>query len=283
MPRKEAPPREPTVQENVELLNREYSSGLFPYVDQDGVVQLGAVTEKRVTDDEAFEVGLSHVSPAESGRSAAGERYPRAQLVNLGKYLLRSWEIGGTGVTGRGLKELEGAVPGVSTLLEEATGSVAFFGNGLSEVPFMLEEKIRNGSASVTIVDVIDFANAEREMANIVRDYQASGLAVPGRILDMTKRLQAFNEKLSVSGVRAVRHTFGVGTPSPELHDLRLAVNVHGPTVGMDEQLSALASGGVLAVNLSPSFFERYSGMVSIEEVHGEGTGREGSSIIRKK
>ncbi len=283
MPRKEAPPREPTVLENVELLNREYSSGLFPHVDQDGVVQLGAVTEKQVTDDEAFEVGVSHVSPAESGRSAAGERFPRAQLVNLGKYLLRSWEIGGTGVTGRGLKELESAVPGVSELLQNATSSVAFFGNGLSEVPFMLEEKIQNGTASVTIVDVIDYANAEREMADIVREYQASGLVVPGRILDMTKRLQAFNEKLSVSGVRAVRHAFGVGTPSPELHDLGLAVNVHGPTVGMDEQLSALASGGVLAVNLSPRFFERYSDVVSIEEVHGDGTGREGSSIIRKK
>lgn len=283
MPRKEAPPREPTLEDTVRILNREYSSGLFPYVDQDGVVQIGAVTEKQVTEDEAFEVGINHVSPSESGRRAAEQRFLREQIINIGKYLLRSWEIGGTGVTGRGLKEINDAIPGIDSLLDGAKGAVAFYGNGLSEVPFMFEEKIRNGSVSVMVVDVIDYANAEREMADIVREYQAAGLVVPGRIDDMAKRLKAFNEKLTKSGVRAVRHTFGMGTASPELHDIALAVNVHGPTVGMEEQLGTIASGGVLAVNLSPRFFDSFKDQVSVEVVHGGGTGREGSSIIRKK
>lgn len=160
--------------------------------------------------------------------------------------------IGGVGVTGRTLKEMDEEIPGVKQQLEQVTGKIIIAGNGLSaETAKLLGNRYSKAGLSTksVIVDLFDYPALRDDLADI---YEACRYRITDIATEIGKKLasaSAISDEIHEGNVESVRYCFGSGDLPEMLLDADLVINCVGPISegeSLKEQLAIVRKGGKL-------------------------------------
>lgn len=173
---------------------------------------------------------------------------------SIGSFMMETIDqegMGGTGIIGRWLEEIEQYLPGVAKRIETETGKIVFAGNGTSLVPDIVAQRYKLGHCSrpPVIVDTIDYRLLLDDLGKLEQEAEV-------RRLPFVFFREAFNiERLlaleAASHLAIVRYKIGSGVPPNALKGASLVVNCNGPPLStLEEQLAMLAPGGALYFNL---------------------------------
>lgn len=169
-----------------------------------------------------------------------------AKMIDTGRYL------GGTGITGRDIEQLEEYIPTVTQRLKDERGKIVFLGNGVSDVPLIAAINHANGllTAEPVVVDIFDYELLLDDFNMISLQCTNQGITIPSGFSEHHLKLQALVTAAQQGNLKFINYYVGSGTPPQEIHNADLIINCMGPgrQTGT-EQFSLLRIGGELYTN----------------------------------
>ncbi len=161
--------------------------------------------------------------------------------------------LGGLGITRRPFEEIEHALPGITNRYKQEHGKIGILGNGFSEAALDLASLHRNGFVkdAPVVVDIFSYTMAHGDLIRLARMFEERDLWFPCHT--ELETVGMIDKATQQENLRTISYFVGSGSIPCALNNFDLLINSHGPPLStLDEQVSMLAAGGELYVNLQP-------------------------------
>jgi len=199
-----------------------------------------------MTDQEAFDYAVETFSL--QGITSTFDEEQRKEIIFEGREWKSKENIGGFGITARGLDELEEVIPGVSEELLSQQGKIVFVGNGLSTAPVEILQKLGTSAApEIVLVDLFDYGALHQDLKRLKEQFDQKGVQWPNDLNDKLIKSAALVEQIKLGKVKTVKYILGDGNPPEEMRNADLMVNSFGPPEQtLHEQIQCLKVAGRL-------------------------------------
>lgn len=155
--------------------------------------------------------------------------------------------MGGYGVLGRTIDEMNMIIPGISDRLIREEGKIVFLGNGLSDAAYWLGSKKR----TIVVVDMFDYRVLAEDFMRFERYLVEIGIGAPKLFGLFSSRLKRLVRGIEEGRIFFEQHLLGsTGRLPVSLLESSMVVNLFGPSMAtLALQLGMLALEGELWTN----------------------------------
>lgn len=217
----------------------------FTYDEDRKIIHMRVKREVNMTNVEAKEYAIQEFGLENLRHTFTEEQ--NSELIVEGKRSKSLENVGGIGITGRNLTDIEEIIPGVTEELLTQTGKIIFLGNGLSTAPVEILEVQHGALPEVVVLDMFDYRKLLLDLQALKQSFFEEGMSFPADLSDYLLKCSQIVKEIDAGRVKAVEYSLGDGQLPEEAKGADLAINSYGPPNStFHEQVSCLKVGGRL-------------------------------------